>query len=578
MTSLLQVTRHPHIQFLITNSRRLAIAMTAVAIAAAPLAWPGYSHAAVGGKRAAVLAPFTAGATTGNESPSVHNPQSSTYAMAWDMHGGASTSVYPRIVSSDGPVTMRISALEPTSAGYRVDVEVKVSNVYVGTVRYSHLASVNVNNQQLGITNTTQLGSTAPNQTFPNGGEVCYGFACSSSWQVHSLAGIHTHMSFAKGCYGPQGISSPVGASEGIVLLSQNYDTDNRTACDNAELAAVANTCSTIGSSARSDVDRNGGADLFLLSRQATGSSGTARLSTYTSFIPSQFNWNGASYNWATLTPLVGDVNGDQRADYVYLVKDGSVGTKAFVATSNGTSFNTPQLWWNGAGWGYGGIKAALGDVDNNGGEDLVLTVSKPNGSDAFVLLSTYANFMAPQPWWDGTAYGWSGITPLVGDVNGDRRADYVVLTNEGANGTKAFVATSNGTRFGFAQLWWDGLGWGYSGIKPSLGDVDRNGGVDLVLTTSEPSGAAAYALTSTYGTFQAPKLWWNGVGFGWSGITPLVGDVKGDRMADYTFLTNEGANGTKAFVATSTCSDFAAPQQWWSSVQAYTDLKAYLK
>lgn len=574
MNYLSHITRYAPIQLLITSCRRFAIAVTALAIVAAPLAWPGHSQAAIGGKRAAVLSPFTTTATTGDESPAEHDPQSSTYPWAWDMHDGTNTAVYPRIVSSDGPVAMKIVGFEPTSAGHRIDVEVKVNGVYVGTVRYSHLTQVGVSDGQTGITPTTRLGNTAPNQAFGS----CIGFACSGSWQVHNAAGVHTHMSFAKACYGPQGVNSSLDPSAGIALLSEHYTPAHIGPCDTAELAAVALACSVVGSPARSDVDSNGGSDLFLLSNQTAGPTGTTLLSTYSSFIPSQFNWNGAGYNWSTVTPFIGDVNGDQRADYVYLTRDSSGGTKAYVATANSTNFNAPQLWWNGAGWGYNGIKAALGDVDNNGGEDLIITVSKPTGSDAYVLLSTYGGFMAPQWWWNGTAYGWSGLTPLVGDVNGDRRADYIILTNEGANGTKAFVATSNGSGFGSAQLWWNGAGWGYAGIKPALGDVDRNGGADLVLTTSEPTGAAAYALLSTYGNFMAPQLWWNGAGFGWSGVTPLVGDVNGDKLADYTFLTNEGANGTKAFVAPSTCTSFSAPQQWWSGSQAYTGIKAYLR
>jgi surface antigen len=333
-----------------------------------------------------------------------------------------------------------------------------------------------------------------------------------------------------------------------------------------------------IGSSARSDVDKNLGSDLFLVTPNGTGSSGQTLLSTYVSFIASQFNWNGG-VAWNDVTPMVGDVNGDKRADLVYLTNEGANGTRAYVATANTSGFNPPQQWWNGTGWGYGGIKPTLGDVDGNGGEDLVITTNETGGSKAFVLLSTYGTFLSPQLWWDGTGWGWAGITPLVADVDHSGKADYILLSDESGTGTAAHVGTSNGSTFSTLQLWWNGTSWGYSGIKPVVGDVDGNGGADLVIMTNEASGFKTFALLSTYGTFLSPQLWYDGAGFGWSGVTPFVGDVNGNKVADLVFITNEGVNGTKAFTALSNRTSFDTPVQWWSNTSlSYSSIKAYLK
>jgi hypothetical protein len=130
---------------------------------------------------------------------------------------------------------------------------------------------------------------------------------------------------------------------------------------------------------------------------------------------------------------------------------------------------NTQQLWWNGTGMSYTGIKPTIGDVDGNGGTDLILTTSEPAGSKAFVLLSTYISFLSPQMWWDGTGLSWSGITPFTGDVDGNKKADYIYMTDEGANGTKAFVSKSSGSAFAAPQLWLHVPGWMYAGIKAYL-------------------------------------------------------------------------------------------------------------
>ena len=117
-----------------------------------------------------------------------------------------------------------------------------------------------------------------------------------------------------------------------------------------------------------------------------------------------------------------------------------------------------------------GGNSQLTSDVDGNGGSDLVMTTSEPTGGTAaIVALSTYQGFLAPQKWWNNNTFGWSGVTPLVGDVDGDKVADYVFLTNEGVNGTKAWVAKSTKTGLTTPQLWWNGKGYGYSGIKASL-------------------------------------------------------------------------------------------------------------
>ena len=336
----------------------------------------------------------------------------------------------------------------------------------------------------------------------------------------------------------------------------------------------------TTGSPARSDVDNNGGADMFAMVTSPNGVIGYSMLSTYQSFLAPQQWWNGTGLGWSGVTPLVGDVNGDKKADLVFLTNEGTNGTKAYVALSNGTSFGTPQLWYNMTGLMYSGIKPSLGDVDGNGCEDLVLTTDESNGSKAYVLPSTCQGFLAPQQWWDGTGYGWSGITPMVSDTNGDKKADYMFITDEGTNGTKAFVATSNGsTGFNTAQLWQSMTGLMYSGIKVTAGDADGNGCSDFVLTTDESTGSKAFVMLSTCQSFFAPQKWWDGTGLSWSGVTPFTGDVNGDKKADFVYMTNEGANGAKFFAATSNGSAFTAPQLWLSATYwGYSGIKAYLK
>lgn len=57
-----------------------------------------------------------------------------------------------------------------------------------------------------------------------------------------------------------------------------------------------------------------------------------------------------------------------------------------------------------------------MSDVDGNRGADLALTINDPaGGSSGMVLLSTWQSFLPPVRWWNGSVYGWNGVTPLVG-------------------------------------------------------------------------------------------------------------------------------------------------------------------
>lgn len=109
-------------------------------------------------------------------------------------------------------------------------------------------------------------------------------------------------------------------------------------------------------------------------------------------------------------------------------------------------------------------------DVDGNRGADLIITTAEAGGYfKSFALPSTYEQFLQPQLWLNGSGFGWSGITPLAGDVNGDGKSDYVFLTREASGFIKAFVSKSTGSGFQTPQLWWDGTGYGYDGIKAVL-------------------------------------------------------------------------------------------------------------
>jgi hypothetical protein len=144
--------------------------------------------------------------------------------------------------------------------------------------------------------------------------------------------------------------------------------------------------------------------------------------------------------------------------------------------------------------------------IPPNGDDLMQLT---PYG-DAWVALSKQNSFASPTRW------GWLGFKydadnqwfPLAGDVNGDTRTDLVQITPYG----DVWVSKSSGYSFGKPSRWgW--LGFIYNkqnGWYPLMGDVNGDGKADLIEIT--PYGDAWVSL-SDGSKFSSPSRW------GWLGF-----------------------------------------------------------
>jgi hypothetical protein len=333
------------------------------------------------------------------------------------------------------------------------------------------------------------------------------------------------------------------------------------------------NGASSTPSRNNADFDGNNNDDLVLLTQQPGGGVAVnVGKSTGSGYWMQQW-WVDPYTPFPNATPLAGDVNGDDKADYVYLVATAS-GTDAWVATSNGTSFNAATRWWNGTGWGYSGIKASLGDMNGDGAEDLVLTTSQPGGGTAVIVaLSTQSAFNVLPAWWSDIYTSWANMTPLVGDVTGDKVADYTFITPS-ATGVTAWVLASTKTGLQTPQDWWDGAGWSYTNIKANMGDIDGNHASDIVLTNREPDGSVSlFVGKSTLSGFWV-QLWWYDQYTSWDQMTPFVGNVNGDGNDDYGYIT-PSPGGTGAWVLRSTNNQLLPPQVWWNgSGWGYSGIK----
>ena len=178
----------------------------------------------------------------------------------------------------------------------------------------------------------------------------------------------------------------------------------------------------------------------------------TVAVSNGSAFVDSRI-WNSTLASLGG-TFLVGDFNGDGYADAAVISTTGSV----LVALNQegpplleggaiqrpgppivgGPRILTNATDWSGPSCG-GSFQCLVGDFNGDRRADIV---SIGPGGQSYVALSTGSSFEVAQPW--SSAVGSNAVRFLVADVNGDGRDDLVAIQVDGS----LVVAVSNGTSF----------------------------------------------------------------------------------------------------------------------------------
>jgi hypothetical protein len=213
--------------------------------------------------------------------------------------------------------------------------------------------------------------------------------------------------------------------------------------------------------------------------------------------------------------PLSGDIDGDRIADLI--VWRAGTGTFYWLTSSSGYTGGGSQQW----GIGSLGDVPMLGDLDGDGASELI--VWRPS-SGMWYWLTSSSGYNRSFPGSVAFGSGTMGDVPLLGDFDGDGRAD-VSVWRPGDGTFYWLTSTTSFTGVGLKQ--W-GAAW--LGDMPMVGDFDGDGKSDLAVWRTY-TGMWYWVLSSTgYSSSFAREVQF---GSGTVGDQPYLADVDGDAKAD---------------------------------------------
>ena len=238
---------------------------------------------------------------------------------------------------------------------------------------------------------------------------------------------------------------------------------------------------------------------------------------------------------------LVGDVNGDGRAEIVQPWADfggGPLGMTVYGWVKDGmtTVFTNPRM-----GQGSGAVSWLIGDVNGDGRAEVIQPWSD-GGTLAMIIYGWSKDAMTTLWSSPNMQEGSRAVQWLIGDIDGDGHPEVVQLwDNGGALGMIIYRWRDNAMRV----LWANGnLAQGSSAVSWLIGDIDDDGRAEISQQWAN-GGTLGMIIYGWDPTLASMTVKWatNNMGQGVRALSWTIGDVTGNRHAD---IIQEWDNGGK--------------------------------